>query len=118
MKNYGKKILAAVLAMVTIISTSSILVGAASSPGSVSAYKNLTNNKDAYAKTSTVIGDWNWVWPMPNTRKLSSCYVDYPGHGSIHWGIDIPGPKGGRVSCFFATWEGTPFTFQCLNLLK
>lgn len=101
MKNMIKKVLAAVLVMAIAISVLAVMAGAVSSSGSVSAYKK--EFPAAYVTSgtnqtlSTVIGDWDWGWPIPSSvpsrHNFQSCYVD----GRNHRAIDIACEKGSSV---------------------
>ena len=89
MSKWTRRVLSAVMAgamMCGIAAMGIVQAGALSSSSSKDVYKNLsTMNKNAYANSSKVTGDWDWTWPVPGVEKLSSCYVDRRDHR----GIDI-----------------------------
>ncbi len=49
-------------------------------------------------------GNREWLWPVPSSNTISSCYMDLIGHGYGHYALDITGEHYADI---IAPWDGT-----------
>jgi len=58
----------------------------------------------AQAAIGDYTGNRDWLWPVPSSNTLSSCYMDLIGHGYGHYALDITGEHYADI---IAPWDGT-----------
>ena len=58
----------------------------------------------AEAAAGDYTGNRDWLWPVPSSNSLSSCYMDLIGHGYGHYALDIVGEHYAPI---LAPWDGT-----------